>query len=114
MTILTSDSVSIQDIDSIEYRVHQVWSLIERDFPVSMNVIVFHLLHHLPMFIRCFGPVRSYWMYPMERFNSWISRRVINRRFPEATVLQTYGTFEFTSFLQLSGQLPCAVSTSGV
>ena len=43
----------------------------------------------------------------MERFNSWISRRVLNRRFPEATVLATYRVFELTHFLELSGQLPC-------
>lgn len=51
----------------------------------------------------------------MERFNSWISRRIINRRFPEATVLETYRVLEFVYFLQLSGQLPyTAVSTNGI
>ena len=35
------------DIDSLEYRLHRVLSLLERDFPVSLHVIVFHLLHHM-------------------------------------------------------------------
>ena len=105
--ILTSDTVCVQYLDSVEYRVHRVLSLLERDFPISLHVVVFHLLHHLPMFVRRFGPIRSYWMYPMERFNSWISRRVLNRRYPEATVLATYRVFELTHFLELSGQLPC-------
>ena len=73
--------------------------MVERDFPVSMNVIIFHLLHHLPFFIRCFGPVSGFWMYPYERFNSWISRRVNNRRYPEATVVETV-------HLKMSGKLP--------
>lgn len=106
VVLLSSDEVNIQNMDSIEYRVHRVLSLLERDFPVSLHVMVFHLLHHLPMFVRRFGPIRNYWMYPMERFNSWISRRVLNRRFPEATVLETYRVFELMHFLQISGQLP--------
>lgn len=99
ITLLTNDFINLPDIDGIEYRLHRVLSLLERDFPVSLHVIVFHLLHHVPMYIRRFGPVRGYWMYPMERFNSWISRRVMNRRYPEATVLQTYRVFELTYFL---------------
>ena len=42
----------------------------------------------------------------MERSNSWVSRRVLNRRYPESTVLETYRLHEFSSFLQISGQLP--------
>ena len=66
---------------------------------------MFHLLHHLPMFMKRFGPIRSYWMYHFERFNSWISRRVLNRRHPESTVIETYRLTEWASFLELSGQL---------
>ena len=112
--LLTDDFVKQQDIDAMEYRLHRALSLVERDFPVSLNVIVFHLLHHLPLFIRRFGPVRGYWMYPMERFNSWIARRVLNRRFPEATVLQTYRVFELSFFLQISGQLTIAGRNASV
>ena len=114
ISLLTRDSIKLGDIDAIEYRLHRVLSTLERDFPVSLHVIVFHLLHHLPMYIRRFGPVRCYWMYPMERFNSWITCRVLNRRFPEATVLQTYRVFELTFFLQVSGQvsIPSSVEKS--
>lgn len=98
--------VTNDSIDSLEYRVHRVLSLLERDFPISLHVIVFHLLHHLPMFIRRFGAAHSFWMYPMERFNSWIAARIKNRRYPEATVLESYRLFELSSFMQLSGKLP--------
>ena len=90
LSLLVAEGVNVSDLDSLEYRVHRVLSLLERDFPVSLHVIVFHLLHHLPMFIRRFGPTYGFWMYPMERFNSWVSRRVLNRRYPESTVLETY------------------------
>ncbi len=29
-------------------------------------------------------------MYPYERFNSWMCRRALNRRYPEATIMATY------------------------
>ena len=93
VVLLSSDAVNIQNLDSIE---HRVLSLLERDFPVSPHIMVFHLRHHLPMFVRRFGTICGYWMYPMERFNSWISRWVHNQRFPEATVLETYRVFAFS------------------
>ena len=106
LALLLAETVDMSSIDSLEYDVHKALSLLERDFPVSLHVIVFHLLHHLPMFLRRFGPVYSHWMYIYERFNSWIIRRVHNRRYPEATVLETYRLFNFAYILQMSGQLP--------
>ena len=47
-------------------------------------------MHHIPEGIERFGPVYSTWMYPFERFNSWICQRVRNRAYPEATVMETY------------------------
>ena len=37
-----------------------------------------------------YGPVYGTWMYPYERFNSWICKRALNRAFPEVTVVETY------------------------
>lgn len=84
----------------------RVVSLLERDFPVSLHVVVFHRLHHLPKYLWRFGPVHGYHMFPMERFNSWIKQRVTNRWYPESTVLESYRLFELTFFLQISKKLP--------
>ena len=109
--LLCAHSVNMKELDSLEYRVHRVLSLLERDFPVTIHVISLHLLHHLPMYIRRFGPVYGYWMYPMERFNSWIARRVLNHRYPESNVMETYRVYEFAFFLQTSGRLPVGATT---
>ena len=106
ISLIITEEIDLSMVDSLEYRVHRVLSLLERDFPVSIHVITFHLLHHLPTYIRRFGPVYNFWMYPMERFNSWISRRVLNRRYPESTVVETYRLYELSFFLQISDQLP--------
>ncbi len=49
-----------------------------------------HLLRHIVDGMKAFGPVYGTWMYAYERFNSWLHRRVLNRRFPEATFMETY------------------------
>ena len=100
---LCAEDILTNSVDALEIQVHRVLSLIERDFPVSMQVIVFHLLHHLPSFIKRFGPVYTFWMYPYERFNSWLARRILNRRYPEATVVETYRLSEWAFFMELSG-----------
>ena len=93
-------------LQQLELDVHHTLSLLERDFPVALHVCVFHLLHHLPFYLNRFGPVHTYWMFPFERFNSWVIRRVQNRRYPESTVVETYRLFEWANFLQMSGELP--------
>ena len=108
---LCSEDIDIRCIDELEKRVHHALVLLERNFPLSLQVIVFHLLHHLPIFLRHFGPVYGFWMYPYERFNSWISRRVTSRRYPEATVVETYRLCEWAHFMETSGQLPDGAAT---
>lgn len=99
------EDVTMDTINELELEVHHTLALFERDFPVTLQVIVFHLLHHLPSYVKHFGPVYGFWMYPYERFNSWISRRVLNRRYPESTVIETYRLSEWASFMEVSKQL---------
>ena len=55
-----------------------------------MKVITMHLIRHVADGIKQFGPVYGTWMYPYERFNSWMCQRTLNRSNPEATILETY------------------------
>lgn len=71
-SLLCAEQIQMDNMDDLEYRVHRVLSLMERDFPACIHVITLHLQHHLLAFIRQFGPVYGFWMYPMERFNNWI------------------------------------------
>ncbi|CAB3983543.1 Hypothetical predicted protein [Paramuricea clavata] len=54
------------------------------------EVVSLHILRHIVDGIECYGPTHSWSMWSYERFNSWISRRVMNRTSPEATILRTY------------------------
>ena len=104
---ICSEKIILEELCEVEAQVHEVLALLERDFPVSLHVVVFHLLHHLPKFLKQFGPVYSFWMFPFERFNSWISQRVTNRRYPESTVIATYRLFELSCFLDMIRNVPC-------
>lgn len=106
---LCAEVIYQHSLDELEEEVHEVLVLIERDFPVSLQVIVFHLLHHLPTYIRKFGPVYSFWMFSFERFNSWLTRRALNRRYPEATITETYRLTEWANVMELSGQLTAGI-----
>ena len=108
---LCSESININLIEKLEFDVHYCLSLMEKDFPVALHVCVFHLLHHLPFYLRRFGPSCVFWMYPFERFNSWLIRRVQNRRYPESTVAETYRLFEWVHFLLWSQELPSKAIT---
>ena len=105
LTHLCATSKVIRDYD-YEEKTHYTLALIERDFPVSLNIIVFHLLHHLPFYLKRFGPVHGISMYSYERFHLWVSTRVKNRHYPESTVMETYCLYEWANYLQLSGRIP--------
>jgi len=49
-----------------------------------------HTLHHMVEGMEHFGPVYGTWMFPFERFKSWMCRRAVNRFRPEATIMETY------------------------
>lgn len=64
-------------------------ALMERDFPLSFNVITTHLLQHEVETLEKMGPAHGRWMYPYERYNSLITRRVKSRKHPEASAART-------------------------
>ena len=103
---LCAKVVHSTQLDTLEQDVHTVLSLPERDYPVSLQMCVFHLLHHLPFYLKWFGPVYSFWMFPFKRFNSWLIRRDKNYWYPESTLIETYCLHEWANFLQATGDLP--------
>jgi hypothetical protein len=43
-----------------ENKWHQALACIERDFPSSLQTFVFHLLHHLPTYVKHYGPPSNF------------------------------------------------------
>ena len=107
---LLAEGIEQHSLQELEAEVNLALALMERDFllisrytsPITHTllgllhvlcfpqVITLHLLRHVVSGMKRFGPIYGSWMYGYERFNSWLHRRVMNRRFPEATLMETY------------------------
>lgn len=52
--------------------------------------ITTHLLHHLSDALAELGPIYSYMMFIYEQLNAWLCQRALNKRYPEATIIETW------------------------
>ncbi|XP_022100010.1 uncharacterized protein LOC110984295 [Acanthaster planci] len=103
---LTDYSVDLNRIGAIEKELHEVLSLVEQDFPLGIQTLCMHILHHASSTLRKYGPATSQWMFGFERFMSFLSGRILNRKEPEATAIEAYRIYEFSQFMAMSGLLP--------
>lgn len=90
-----------QALDDLEQKIDQVLALVERDFPLCLQNVATHIVSG----IRKYGPIYSTWMYMFESFNSWICKRALNMRYPEASVIETCLVFYWFRFIIGSGKL---------
>lgn len=106
---LCNESQCLDDLDELEERLNESLALLERDFPLTLQNITTHILHHVVDGIRNFGPVYGTWMFVFERFNSWICKRALNMRHPESCVIETYILFDWCQFMITSGKVDVSV-----
>ncbi|WAR04474.1 hypothetical protein MAR_019843 [Mya arenaria] len=50
-------------------------------------------------------------MYVFERFNSWICKRALNMRYPEATTIETFIIHDWCNFMMSTGRIPDVSNT---
>ncbi|XP_066920180.1 uncharacterized protein [Clytia hemisphaerica] len=53
-----------------------------------------------------FGPLYATWMYCLERFNSWITRRTNNKNHMERCVMETYQLFDWVVHCSITNKFP--------
>ncbi|XP_078595052.1 uncharacterized protein LOC144872603 isoform X2 [Branchiostoma floridae x Branchiostoma japonicum] len=98
--------VRTDKIPQIQEAVDRCLVLLERHYPGDIMVTVLHQLTHQPEYLARYGPARDYWMFIFERMMHYISTRVTNRRYPEASVIKSYLIDEFVKAMQHAGALP--------
>ena len=86
---LQSYNIHKSEIEKLKSDGKLAGALMERDFPVSFNVITSHLLLHESETMERMGNMYSRWMYPFERLNSVILRHVKSKKHPEASAIRT-------------------------
>ncbi|XP_066929289.1 uncharacterized protein [Clytia hemisphaerica] len=99
-----AETVDVRRVDDIQNEVTEALAYMERDFPLSLLVVSFHLLLHIAEGL-IDGPIHTKWMFYFERFNSYIKRRVMSRSNPEACVMKTYRINDWVSYLKTTGHL---------
>lgn len=78
------------DIPKLQEDTHTTLSLLERDFPVSLQNLTTHLVNHIIDGLSEYGPRYGRWLFPYERANGWITRQTLQRVHQESTVMETY------------------------
>ena len=81
---------TVKQLEKLESDITVALALIERDCTLWLCNITTHLLRHIPGKIKENGPIYSSWMYPYERANSWLTRRVMKRSQAEECIMETY------------------------
>lgn len=99
---LVSTQLKKEDIPELQKDAHSALSLFERDFPLSMQNLVTHLLHHVVDGFLTFGPLYGRWLFPYERANGWISRQCLKKGAEEATVMETYVVYDWCMYMVVS------------
>ena len=104
MQEICNEKLSLDDLNDIEMRLNKTMALLERVYPITLQNITTHILHHVIDGIRRFGPIYGTWMFVFVRFNSWICKRALYRSHPENSAIETYIIFEWCQFMMLSGK----------
>ncbi|OWF38509.1 hypothetical protein KP79_PYT12185 [Mizuhopecten yessoensis] len=100
---MNTRQLSMSAMDRIESTWYQSLALMERDFPCSIQGAVMHIMHHLPHYLRKFGPVSNFWMFPFERLDSTLSRAIGSARYLELAAVKHMKIQWMMSMLQAAG-----------
>ncbi|XP_021368398.1 uncharacterized protein LOC110460022 [Mizuhopecten yessoensis] len=92
-------------IDQLAERWHITLCTMERDFPLSLQSYVMHLLHHLPQYVKLYGAPSNFWMFPYERFNKTLSECITNARNLELNAVKKMEMHWLVSMLGSAGYL---------
>ncbi|XP_062612111.1 uncharacterized protein LOC134273911 [Saccostrea cucullata] len=101
------------DVQQLQDDVHTALCLLEKDFPLSLQNLTTHLIHHMVDGLLDFGPVYGRWLFPYERANGWISRQCLRKGVEESTVMETYVIYDWCVHMVLSQQFKPSEVFSG-
>ncbi|KAK6186911.1 hypothetical protein SNE40_006171 [Patella caerulea] len=100
---LFDKGVTREIVDEYESRWHESLALMERDFPMSLKTINFHIAHHLPTYLKRFGSVDNFWMFGFERFNHTLIESIHSKKHPEKSAMNVIEIQWLTAILKCCG-----------
>ncbi|XP_062584302.1 uncharacterized protein LOC134246058 [Saccostrea cucullata] len=110
---IVSPKLTVLDIAQLQADTHEALSLLERDFPLAIQNLTTHLIHHIVDDLANYGPMYGRWLFPYERANGWVTRQCLRKGMEESTVMETYVIYDWCVYMILSGRFnPCDLSTN--
>ncbi|XP_076082418.1 uncharacterized protein LOC143053503 [Mytilus galloprovincialis] len=107
---MTQQEFEISEIKQLQDDTHAALALLERDFPLSLQNLVTHLLHHIVDGIAENEPLYGRWLFPYERVNGWMSIQGLKKGGEEATIMETYVIYDWCVYMMLSQKMMPATS----
>ena len=86
------------NFDNLREEVVEVLCLLEREFAPTIFNISMHLLIHLEHELEHCGPIRTRWMYPIERYMKVLKKFVRNKAKPGGSMCEGYSMQEAIGF----------------
>ncbi|KAL0298760.1 UNVERIFIED_CONTAM: hypothetical protein Sradi_6535800 [Sesamum radiatum] len=107
-------TLDVRKLNELENNVDIILCNLEKIFLPAIFDLMEHLIVHLPYEARVRGPVQYRWMYPFERFLRELKKKVKNKAFVEASIVEAYIVEEigmctsqyFESFMQSKRSMP--------
>jgi len=94
---LAAKTIRSSELDWLHRRLIDCLSRMEKGlFPQTTFTIAFHTLVHVVDTLKLWGPAKSYWMYPVERYLGFIAREITSRKCPEQSLINTHCRFVST------------------
>lgn len=95
--MVTYHSITECHVNATERHINRTLELYHRLAPESHHNMIVHLLKHVPLYMRHWGPVRCYWNFDLERFFAFANRAMKQRQHPDATLIQEWRSTFLTS-----------------
>ena len=102
---MTSNSFTQDQVTALDTYIHETLSITEHTMPLTLQVLCFHLLHHICRYIEKYGTVSGMWMAYVERYNNYLSGLILNRRHPEESIAAAYQLAEFGKFTKICSNI---------
>ena len=86
--------INEDELNDLEEFIGETMAQLEMCFPPGYFNITEHLMIHMVAQIRALGPLYLHEMWTYERFMSILNRYVLNRAYPEGSMIEGYSTEE--------------------
>ncbi|XP_027186063.1 uncharacterized protein [Cicer arietinum] len=96
---ICSKVLNVEFLEQLESQIAVTLCQLETIFPPSFFTIMVHLVIHLAYEAKVAGPVQYRWMYPIERYASFIINNLLNEKaYPEGSIVEGYLANECLTF----------------